>query len=179
VTVIGERQFWKLADGAAIRRAAEERSAILDVVAKMSKADRALLPDVVPTVNALVERVAHLAGTLHRLDGEFDPAAGAAIEARIAAAERDESSTEELREIALLRRQRVSLEHLARQRAVLARQIDNAVLALGNLKLDLLKLRASGFEAGLDDVTSATQEARALSKEIGAALEAVVEAKAL
>src|SRR5215217_2415843 len=50
--------------GAAIRRAAEERAAILDVVKKLSKADRELLPDVVPTVNALVERVANLATTL-------------------------------------------------------------------------------------------------------------------
>ena len=56
--------------------------------------------------------------------------------------ERTDSSTEELREIALLRRQRVSLEHLGRQRVTLARQIEHAVLALGNLRLDLLKLRA-------------------------------------
>jgi serine/threonine-protein kinase len=165
--------------GLAIRRAAEERSAILDVVKKLSKAERQMLPDVVPTVNALVERVAHLATMLHRLDGDYDPAPASGIEARIAAAERMDSSTEELREIALLRRQRVSLEHLARQRTTLARQIEQGVLALGNLRLDLLKLRASGIEAGLADVSSATQEARALSREIGVALEAVSEVKAI
>jgi serine/threonine-protein kinase len=165
--------------GAAIRRAAEERSAILDVVKKLSKAERGMLPDVLPTVNALVQRVAHLATTLHRLDGDFDPAAQAGIDARIAASERTDSSTEELREIALLRRQRVSLEHLARQRTTLARQIEQGLLALANLRLDLLKLRASGIEAGLADVSSATQEARALSREIGVALEAVSEVKAI
>jgi serine/threonine protein kinase len=165
--------------GAAIRRAAEERAAILDVVKKLSKADRELLPDVVPTVNALVERVAHLATALHRLDTDFDPAAASAVEARIAQAERTDSSTEELREIALLRRQRVSLEHLGRQRVTLARQIEHAVLALGNLRLDLLKLRASGLEAGLADVSSATQEARALSRDIGVALEAAGEVRGL
>jgi serine/threonine-protein kinase len=138
-----------------------------------------MLPDVLPTVNALVQRVAHLATTLQRLDGDFDPAARAGIDARIAAAERTDSSTEELREIALLRRQRVSLEHLARQRTTLARQIEQGLLALGNLRLDLLKLRASGIEAGLADVSSATQEARALSREIGVALEAVSEVKAI
>ncbi|HEU4722637.1 MAG TPA: serine/threonine-protein kinase [Gemmatimonadaceae bacterium] len=165
--------------GMAIRRAAEERSAILEVVGKLSKAERQMLPDVVPTVNALVERVAHLASTLHRLDGDYDPAATARIDARIAAAEGVDSSTDELREVALLRRQRVSLEHLDRQRTTLARQIEHAVLALGNLRLDLLKLRASGIEAGLADVSSATQEARALSRDIGVALEAVGEVKAL
>ena len=138
-----------------------------------------MLPDVVPTVNALVERVAHLATTLHRLDGDYDPASATRIEARIAASEGLDSSTEELREIALLRRQRVSLEHLARQRTTLARQIEQGLLALGNLRLDLLKLRASGLEAGLADVSSATQEARALSRDIGVALEAVSEVKAI
>jgi serine/threonine protein kinase len=165
--------------GAAIRRAAEERSAILDVVKKLSKPERQMLPDVVPTVNALVERVATLATTLHRLDSDYDPAAASSVDARIAQSERVESSTEELREIALLRRQRVSLEHLARQRVSLAHQIEQSVLALGNLRLDLLKLRASGIEAGLADVSSATQEARALSRDIGVALEAVGEVRGL
>jgi hypothetical protein len=117
-------------------------------------------PDVVPTVNALVERVANLATTLHRLESDYDPSAASTIEARIAQSERIESSTEELREVALLRRQRVSLEHLARQRVALAHQIEQSLLALGNLRLDLLKLRASGIEAGLADVSSATQEPR-------------------
>ena len=176
---LARRPVLESAHGTAIRRAAEERSAILDIVRKLTKAERQMLPDVVPTVNALVERVAHLATTLHRLDGDYDPAAAARIEARIAASEGSDSSTEELREIALLRRQRVSLEHLARQRTTLARQIEQGVLALGNLRLDLLKLRASGIEAGLADVSSATQEARALSREIGVALEAVSEVKAI
>jgi len=165
--------------GVAIRRAAEERVMILDVVKKLSKSDRQLLPDVVPTVNALVERVANLATTLHRLESDYDPSAASTIDARIAQSERIESSTEELREVALLRRQRVSLEHLARQRVALAHQIEQSVLALGNLRLDLLKLRASGVEAGLADVSSATQEARALSRDIGVALEAVGEVRGL
>ena len=176
---LATRPVLESAHGTAIRRAAEERAAILDVVKKMSKSDRQLLPDVVPTVNALVERVANLATTLHRLDSDYDPSAASAVEARLAQSERVESSTEELREVALLRRQRVSLEHLARQRVSLAHQIEQSVLALGNLRLDLLKLRASGIEAGLADVSSATQEARALSRDIGVALEAVGEVRGL
>jgi serine/threonine-protein kinase len=165
--------------GAAIRRASEERAVILDILAKLSKPDRALLPDVVPTVNALVERVAHLASTLHRLDADFDPKFGDELEARIAGAERRENSTDELRQIALLRRQRISMEHIGRQRVALGRQLENAGLALSNLRIDLLKLRTSGLEAGLSDVTSATQEARALSHDIGVALQAVVEMREL
>jgi serine/threonine-protein kinase len=176
---LASRAVLESAHGAAIRRAAEERATILDVVKKLSKPDRALLPDVVPTVNALVERVAHLATTLHRIDTEFDSELAAALESRIADAERRENSTDELRQVALLRRQRVSMEHLGRQRVALARQLENAGLALENLRIDVLKLRTSGLEAGLSDVTSATQEARALSHDIGVALEAVAEVREL
>ncbi|HKH90291.1 MAG TPA: serine/threonine-protein kinase [Gemmatimonadaceae bacterium] len=165
--------------GAAIRRAAEERATILQILKKLSKADRALLPDVVPTVNALVERVAHLATTLHRIDTEFDPELAGVLESRLADAEGRENSTDELRQVALLRRQRISMEHLGRQRVALTRQLENAGLALENLRIDLLKLRASGLEAGLSDVTSATQEARALSHDIGVALHAVAEVREL
>jgi serine/threonine-protein kinase len=43
---------------------------------------------------------------------------------------------------------------------------------LQNLKLDLLKLRSSGIGSAIEDPTSATQEARALSREIGHLVEA-------
>jgi serine/threonine-protein kinase len=57
--------------------------------------------------------------------------------------------------------------------------MDNAGLALGNLRLDLIKFRSSGLESALTDVSTATQEARALSREIGAALEAAAEVRGL
>ncbi|HEX7942002.1 MAG TPA: serine/threonine-protein kinase [Gemmatimonadaceae bacterium] len=163
--------------GAAIRRAAEDRSAILAIVGSLSKADRALVPDVVPTVNGLVERVADLARRLHQLDADLDTTTIAALDERIARAEREPSSDDTLRQLALLRRTRVSLEHVARQRETLGRQLESAGLTLGNLRLDLVKLRASGLDAALGGVTSATQEARVLAREIGVALEAVAEVK--
>ena len=84
----------------------------------------------------------------------------------------------QVRELAVsLRRQRVSLEHVARQRDTLGRQLESAGLTLGNLRLDLVKLRASGLDSALGEVTSATQEARVLAREIGMALEAVAEVK--
>ena len=179
------RQLRKLASrevlespyGAAIRRAAEDRTAILAIVGSLSKADRALVPDVVPTVNGLVERVADLARRLHQLDADLDTTTIAALDERIASAERESSTDDTLRQLALLRRTRVSLEHVARQRETLGRQLESAGLTLGNLRLDLVKLRASGLDAALGGVTSATQEARVLAREIGVALEAVAEVK--
>ncbi|HET9799318.1 MAG TPA: serine/threonine-protein kinase [Gemmatimonadaceae bacterium] len=181
------RQLRKLASravlegayGSAIRRAVEERALILASVRRLSKADRAMLPDVAPTVRKLVERVAALAKRLHQLDTEFDARAMATLDARIATTERDAESTDELRHLALLRRQRVALEHAGRQRETLRRQLDNAGLALTNLRLDLIELQSSGIGAGLGEVTSATQDARMLSKEIGMALESVMEVRKL
>jgi serine/threonine protein kinase len=182
-----ERQLEKLAPreildsphGAAIRRAAEDRAAILDIVGHLPKPDRALLPDIEPAVKGLVERVTHLAQMVHQLDQSIDPHLIAQLDARIAEVESESESPERERRLALLRRQRGTLEELVQRRAALARQLDSAGLALGNLRLDLLKLRSSGLPSALSDVTTATQEARALSREIGAALEAVAEVKSL
>jgi serine/threonine-protein kinase len=165
--------------GAAIRRAAEDRAAILDVAANLPKPDRALLPDLAATVDALVERVAHLAQMLHRLDQSIDPKLIDELDARIAVVGSDDDSPEGQRRLALLRRQRATLGELVQRRAALARQLDSAGLAFGNLRLDLIKVRSSGLQSALSDVSSATQEVRALSRDIDAMLEAVAEVSSL
>ena len=179
-----EQQLEKLAPrevldsphGAAIRSAAADRSAIMGIAASLPKADRSLLSDLTPTVNALVERVATVAQALHRLDQSFDPRVVSELDARIAQATRDSASPEAARQLTLLQRQRSTLEELVQRRATLARQMESAGLALGNLRLDLVKLRSSGLQSALADVSTATQEARALSREIGILLESAAEA---
>jgi serine/threonine-protein kinase len=165
--------------GAAIRRAAEDRAAILDTAAGLKEADRALLPDLVPTVESLLGQVAQLAYSLHRLDPSIDPRQAEALEARIAAMERDVASTEDERRLSLLRRQRDTLRALDERRAALLRQLENAGLALGSLRLDLVKLRSSGLQSAFTDVSSATQEVRALSRDIDVMLAAASEVRSL
>ena len=164
--------------GAAIRRAADDRAAILDVAAGLKPPDRALLPDLEPTVDALVERVANLAQMLHRLEPGIDTRQIEQLGERLAGLGGDESPEGE-RRLALLRRQRDTIDELVRRRAALARQLDNAGLALGNLRLDLIKLRSSGLQSAFSDVSSATQEVRALSRDIDVMLDAVAEVKRL
>ena len=84
-----------------------------------------------------------------------------------------------MRRVALLRKQRDTLQELADRRATMIHQIESAALALGNLRLDLIKLQSSGLDSALSDVTSATQQARALAKDISAALAAVDEVREL
>ena len=182
-----EQQLEKLAprelldgpQGAAIRRAAEDRAAILDIVAHLPKPDRSLLPDLEPTVKALVERVVHVAQMLNGLEQSIDGRMIDELDARIAAVQGESSSPEGERRLGLLRRQRGTLEELAQRRAALVRQLDNAGLALGNLRLDLIKLKSSGLQSALSDVSTATQEARALSREIGLVLDAAAEVREL
>jgi serine/threonine protein kinase len=165
--------------GAAIRRAAENRAAILDIAASLKEPDRALLPDLESTVNALLERVAQLAQMLHRLDPNVDPRQVEELDARLADLGSESGSPEGERRIALLRRQRATLAELGLRRAALARQLDSAGLALGNLRLDLIKLRSSGLQSAFSDVSSATQEVRALSRDIDVMLDAVAEVRSL
>ena len=145
----------------------------------MSKQDRALLPDVAPTADALVERIAHLTQALLRMDDSVDPRLRQRLEERIAEARKNPEAPEAQRRLELLERQRATLDDLAQRRAMLARQLESAGLALENIRLDLIKLRSSGLQAALSDVSMATQEARALSREIGAVLDAAAEVRAL
>ncbi|HEY2896222.1 MAG TPA: protein kinase [Gemmatimonadaceae bacterium] len=162
--------------GANVRRAVADRTTILATVASLGKTDRDMLPDVVPTVTALVERVASLAQTVHHLDADCSPTLVSELETRIAAVEREpEDAADRERRLSLLKRQLISMTELGSRRSRLTGQLDSAGLALQNLKYDLLKLRSSGVQSAIGDVNSATVEARALSREIGHVLEAADE----
>jgi serine/threonine-protein kinase len=138
-----------------------------------------MLPDLEPAVNALVERIGHLAQMLHRLGDEAGSTAIDDLDATIARMEREGLSLEAERRLALLKRQRNSLSELHENRANLRQQLENATLMLGNLRLDVVKLRTSGLQAGWSDLSSATQEVRALSRDIGLMLEAADEVRSI
>ena len=165
--------------GDTVRRAADDRLAIREAVARLAPADRELLPDVMPTVEALVGRVASLAQMLHRIDVHLPSGTLDAAESRLVAVERETASPERDRRLALLRRQRATLQELADRRTELGAQLESASLALANLRLDLIKLRSAGVQSAIDELANATQEARALSRDIGIALDAAADLKAL
>ena len=166
--------------GATIRRAAVDHAAILAIIQRLDKVDRELLPDVVPTVNALMERVGSLAQMLHQLDADATPELLKSIEDRIAAVEREpDGSADRERRLTLLGRQRTTVSDLLRRRRRVSAQLESASLALHNLKLDLIKLRSSGVQSALADVNSATLEARALSRDIEHVLDAADEVRKL
>ncbi len=161
--------------GEVLRQAVNDRRTVRDLIDRMSDGDRAMLPDVKSTSDGLYDRIAALAVALHRLDGEIGPDRLSALNDRIEKLDASKASTDKDRMIRLLRRQQDMLSNLVKSRDTLAEQFESAGLLLQNLTLDLLKMRSSGLQSGLADVTSVTQEARSLSKEIGYVLAAADE----
>jgi serine/threonine-protein kinase len=155
-----------------VRQAAADRALVRDIIGGLRTVERDMIPDVTPTVDALAQRVGALSTTLHRLDADVSGSSLGALDERIAALKSETDTPDRDRRLSLLDRQRASLNDLLERRKSLVAQLESAALALQNLKYDLLKLRSSGIAAALDDVTSATQEARALSRDIGHVLEA-------
>jgi serine/threonine-protein kinase len=164
--------------GAGIRRAVEHRLQIMRAIDALPAEDRALIPEILPTVDALVARAVSLAMVLHRLDADCSPELLTRIDARIAEVEAESASAvDHERRLSLLQRQRATVEDLLGRRAKMAAQAESVGMTLETLKLDLIKLRSSGVRAALDDLSSATQEARALSRELGHVLEAAREVR--
>jgi serine/threonine protein kinase len=166
--------------GAAVREAAEAKALIADILAKLPASDRQMLPEILPTVESLNERVRSLAQGLHQLDHDASAEAIAKLETRIAGAKADATdSADRTRRIELLERQLATLTDLAARRETVAQQLESASMVLQTMKLDLLKLRSSGLDAMLDNSVGATQEARALSTDIGRVIDAANEVRKL
>jgi serine/threonine-protein kinase len=161
--------------GDTIRRAAADRLLMRDIAAALGPVERSMIPDIVPTVDALAERVGTVATTLHRLDEDVSGASLGSLDARIASMQTEPDNPERERRLSLLQRQRQSLHELLERRRSLANQLESASLMLQNLKLDMLKLRSSGLGTEIDNQSTATQEARALSREIGHVVQAAEE----
>jgi eukaryotic-like serine/threonine-protein kinase len=171
-----------------IQQARSDRKAILRIVDRLPKSERKLLPDVVATADALLNRAEELARTLHAMSGTVDRGALARLEEKIQATKhqgdpgltrrpREEGSTERDRQVGLLERQRHALTDLLTRRQLVADQLESCVLAMQNVRFDLLRLRSAGVAAALDDLTRATQQARALSRDVDHVIAAAGEIK--
>ncbi len=166
--------------GVTVRSAVEDRLAIKDSSSHLTDADRSLVPDVEPTADALLERVGALATGLERLERDMPSGMESQLDARIAATEAEpEHAPDRERRLSLLTRQRASMQELVSRRETMERQLENASMALRTLRFDMVKLHTLGIGAVINDVTSATQEARALSRDIGHALQAADEVRRL
>ncbi len=172
------REVLEGAQGQKVRDAYGSRQQIRSLLARLPDSERALLPEIQPTVESLVERVRTIASALHALDTDASPDALVRLQHRIAEAERlPEETPERGRRLELLERQLKTLTDLAERRSTLSDQLDHALLVLETMKLDLTRLRSSGLEARLADQGPVTQEMRALARDVQRVAEAVDESR--
>ncbi|HUR91601.1 MAG TPA: hypothetical protein VMY38_02895 [Gemmatimonadaceae bacterium] len=164
----------------AMARAREHHDGIVQTMRQLSTVDRELIPDVRPTIDALLEQVLVLGDALRRLEENAGMTSMDEVGARIEAMEIEQIRTAEWeRKRDLLERQRVSIKELQQRQADLRARFERSTLLLENLRLDVLKLRSSGVQSASEDVVGATQQARALSSDIRRALEAADEVKSI
>jgi serine/threonine-protein kinase len=149
-----------------VRLVRNDREAILKIMERVPASERKLLPDVVVTVDALLKRAEELARMLTGMTADVDDGALARIEGRIEAVKHHEQGAERERQLSLLDRQRQALSDLLARRNNVEEQIESCVLAMQNVRFDLLRLRSAGVAAVLSDLTQATQQARALSRDV-------------
>jgi len=158
-----------------IRQMRGDRAAIAKIVERLAPAERNLLPDVQPTVDALLGRAEELGRTLNQMEGSVDQQTLDRLDERIHGLEGQGDDPDTARRLDLLRRQREMLADLMHRRGKVEAQFESCVLAIQNVRFDLLRLRSAGVGTALGDLTSATQQARALSVDVEAAISAAGE----
>ncbi len=159
----------------AIRQVQSDRQAILQLLDRLPPSERKMLPEVQQTVNALYERATDVARTLHAMDSNMDTEGLGQIDERIAALAKEPDDAERARRLNLLERQRQTIVDLRGRRGQVASHLESCVLAMQNVRFDLLRLRSAGVAAVLGDLTQATQQAKALSRDVDNAIAAAGE----
>jgi serine/threonine-protein kinase len=160
-----------------VRQVHTDRAAILAMMQRLSPADRDLLPEVIETTEALYAKALELAKTLHDLDQGFTTEAPEKIKARLVELSEQPQSEERDRQFRLLEQQfRTATELFARRQAI-ADRLESSVLAMQNVRFDLIRVRSAGVGGVVGDLTQATQAARALSRDVDHLIAAAAEIK--
>jgi serine/threonine protein kinase len=157
-----------------VRKAANYRDDILRWVATLSKRDKAVAADVPATANALYGNIESLAATVATLDREVSPGAAAEVESEISALEAQanpfdlRASEERVRRLAHLKRQRRAVADLESRRERSRERLESCLLALENMRLDVIKLKAGSQT--LQQITLVAERARELASEVDNAM---------
>jgi serine/threonine protein kinase len=154
---------------AKLRDAARHREDILRLLETLPKREREQVEEVPATADALYRRIELLAVDLTELDRAFSADDGDKVEAEIeqleaAANPMDPRSEERIRRLAILKRKRSSLRDLRKKRESQSARFENCVLALENMRYDVLKLKTGG--QSFQQVTQLAERAMSLAQEV-------------
>jgi serine/threonine-protein kinase len=161
------------AHGDHVRQAATDRDEIIRLVNSMPERDRDRVTDVIRSAKVLHERVQSLAISLADLERNVVAGGGTALEAEIGRLEDqanplEAGSEERVRRLAYLKRQRRAIRDLHERRDAVAAKLETCLVALRNIKLDVLRLRAGAQTH--QHVTSLALEAIVLAESVDSAL---------
>ena len=158
-----------------VQRAEQDRGEILRLVHSLPPSDQSLVDGVIPATEALFQRIQLLAQATAADEKSSAPDALAQIEAQIAELEAqanplERGSEDRVRRLALLKRQRRGVADVTRRHDDARAKLDSCVLALQNMRLDILRLRAGSVANAGSHITQLTERARSLADEVDAAV---------
>jgi serine/threonine-protein kinase len=156
-----------------VRQAGVDRDEIVRLVGTLPDRERARVSDVVRSAGVLYDRIQSLAISLADVERNGGEGGVTALEAEIGRLEAmanplDHGSEERVRRLAYLKRQRRGAKDMQERRDAIAAKLDTCSLALHQLKLDVLRLRAGAQTH--QRVTSLALEALALAENVDSAL---------
>lgn len=156
-----------------VRQAAMDRDEIVRLVETLPDRDRQRVADVLPSADALQQRVESLAVALVDLDRNVENGGGDELEAEIARLEAlanplEAGSEDRVRRLAYLKRQRRAVNDMQDRRRAAEAKLETCAIALRNLKLDVLRLRAGSQSH--QHVTSLALQALSLAEDVDNAL---------
>jgi serine/threonine-protein kinase len=159
-----------------VQRAEQDRGEILRMVSSLPASDQSLVEGVVPATEALFQRIQLLAQASAADEKSSAPEALAQIESQISELEAQanplegRASEDRVRRLALLKRQRRGVADMARRHDEARAKLDSCVLALQNMRLDIVRLRAGSVANAGSHITQLTERARSLADEVDAAV---------
>ncbi len=159
--------------GDKVRGAMSDRDEIVRLVGSLPDRERERVADVVRSANLLSERIHSLAVALADLERNNVAGGVDALESEISRLEgqanpHDAGSEERVRRLAFLKRQRRSVKDVGDRRNAVAAKLETCSIALRNMKLDVLRLRAGSQTH--QHVTSLALEAVSLAESVDNAL---------
>jgi serine/threonine protein kinase len=158
-----------------VQRAEQDRGEILRMVSSLPPNDQSLVDGVIPATEALFQRIQLLAQAAAADEKSTAPDALAQIESQISELEAqanplERGSEDRVRRLALLKRQRRGVADVTRRHDDARAKLDSCVLALQNMRLDILRLRAGAVASAGNHITQLTERARSLADEVDAAI---------
>jgi serine/threonine-protein kinase len=157
-----------------VAQAARDRDEIQRILETLPPADRARLSDVLRSAFALYDKIEALALSLSSIERSLVPGAKESVDAEIARLEgaanplEGAASDERVRRLAHLRRQRRAMADLVRRRDEATEKLETCAIALNNMRLDMVRLRA-GTQTH-ENVTTLAMNAMSLADSVDSAL---------